>query len=130
MALYDIYTAKVFFHDDETKFEYKPVVQVKTDATKPNSFVVLTHEGPRKGWHGEIEVKNFKECGLHQKSTIRLTQRIDEPTKKKYIGTLTPDLAAKVTYELHIKHRIQKHKTEEFDDEFSIQSILNEVIHD
>ena len=130
MALYDLYTAKVYYSNPEEGHEWKPVVQIKENASDPDSFAVLTHHDPRARYTGEIEVKDFKECGLKQKSTIRLTQRIDKPRKRRKIGTLTPELAAKVTTELFKPHKIEHHQTEDIDDDFTIGSILNEVLND
>lgn len=130
MAQFDIYIAKVYYSETDPRYEFKPVVQIKSNAKSKDSFAVITHVDPREGWPGEIPIENYTDCGLHKKSTIRITQRLDEPIKKKYVGTLTNDLAAKVVYAMHVKHRIQRHKTEEFDDEFTINSILNEVLDD
>lgn len=127
MALFDIYVAKVFFANPEEGFEWKPVVQIKDNPELSNSFAVITSHPPRSHYHGEVLVEDFEACGLTKRSTIRLTQRIDNPTKKRRIGTLTPKIAALVEFELFRKHRIEHDMTEDYDDEFSIHSILEGV---
>ena len=131
MAKFDLYSAKSYFAQDPTKFERVPVVQIKEDENAPNAFALLTSKGARQGVHGEIVVKDWQSCGLTKPSVIRITQRLNNPVhSKKYIGKLNEETIAEVVKALRVKHRIQKHKTEELDDDFSIQAILNEVIHD
>lgn len=127
MAQFDVYVAKVCYPETDPRFEFKPVVQIKQDATRKDSFAVISHAAPKASWHGEIDVENYVACGLKQRSTIRLTQRLDEPAHKKQIGTLSPELAAQIVAELQVRHHIQRHKTESLDD--TLDNYLLEVMN-
>ena len=129
MAVFDIYTAKVYFDDDPSKFKFRPVVQVLEDASAPNAFAVITKNTKRKG-AGEVEVKDHIRCNLEYPSTIRLTQRLSEPKHKKLIGRLDSETIIDIIQSRTKAYRKSTHKTEDIDDEFTINSILTEVIND
>ena len=125
MAQFDVFIAKVFYDDGVTS-KYRPVVQLFNDENRDNCFAIIT-SNMRKRETGDLHVKDYITCGLDKPSTIRLNKRITKPTKKKFVGKLSKEDRRNVILNMKKELIIESHLTEEIDDDFNIQSILQEV---
>ena len=127
MAQFDVFIAKVFFDDGVTS-KNRPVVQLFDDANEKHCFATIT-SNTKKREKGDLMIVDYEACGLLKPSMIRLNKRITRPTKKKYIGSLTSTDQRNVAMTLKKSLIIESHVTEELDDNFDIDSILQEVIN-
>lgn len=124
MAQFDVFIAKVFYDDVTAK--YGPVIQLFNDESRDNCFAIIT-SNLRKRETEDLHVKDYITCGLDKPSTIRLNKRITKPTKKKFVGKLSKEDQRNVILTMKKELIIESHLTEEIDDNFDIQSILQEV---
>ena len=129
MAQFDVYTANVC-HVDDNKQDYRPILQLKSNPNAKWAFCTITKNIERQ-WSTDVRITDLEAAHLDLPSAARLSERLSgKPTKMRKIGHLAPLDAAKVLVVLNTPHKVYTHKTEEFDDEFTINSILNEVLDD
>lgn len=91
MRKYDIYTAKVYYEDDLTKYKVRPVLVLD------NQHVIaviakITGTSPRENYKGEIVIQDWEEAGLNKPSTIRLSKQYKVDKNKdlrNYVGHLS-----------------------------------------
>lgn len=129
MAQFDVYTAAVHHVDNEGQ-DYRPILQLKSDPDAKWAFCTITKNINRK-WRTDVRITDLEAAHLKVPSAARLSERLsNKPSKLKKIGHLAPVDAANVLIVLNTPHKVNSHKTEEFDDEFTINSILTEVLND
>ena len=127
MSRFDIYTARVHYID-EPNSKPRPIIQIKSDKNAPNSFAMIsgTH---KKKYPGDVDIEFWKEAGLKKPSRVRLGERVDLPEcckTAKPVGKLLLEDAKNVHLEYLKPHKIQKHFAEEIDDEFTMNSMLED----
>lgn len=128
MALFDVYLGKVYF-DNGLDYKYRPILQVLENANQENAFAVITSNTSRKG-NGEVFIVDYEQTGLKGPSNIRLSKRLNNPSSKIYIGKLSKQDQISVLIGLKENYNIEKHKTEDFDDEFNMNYSLLEVVNE
>ena len=129
MALFDVYLGKVYF-DNEIDYKYRPILQANSNPNADNAFAVITSNTSRKS-NGEILILDFKDAGLKNLSTARLSKRLNNPSSKIHIGRLSKNDQLSIIKGLRENYKIEKHKTEDLDDDFDIDfPILIEVKYD
>ena len=128
MALFDIYLGKVYF-DNGIDYKYRPILQIFENDKQENAFAVITSNTSRKG-NGEVFIVDYEQTGLKGPSNIRLSKRLNNPSSKIYIGKLSRQDQISVLIGLKENYNIEKHKTEDFDDEFNMNYSLLEVINE
>ena len=128
MALFDVYLGKVYF-DNGIDYKYRPIIQINENTDIDNAFAVITSNISRKG-NREVLINDYKEAGLKNISNIRLSKRLSSPSSKIYIGKLSLTDQISVLKGLKENYSIEKHKTEDFDDEFDMNYSLLEVINE
>ena len=129
MAMFELYWANVLFLEgDENK--RRPVLQLSSDLSTNTCFAEVSSQL----WHEsttDIVLDDWRLAGLKEPSLARLGERCGKPSNlNDYIGKLNRHDIKKIIEGLKHVVNINVHKVEELDDNFSIQSILNEVIHD
>ena len=125
MAKFDIYTATVHYTDKEGS-KPRPIVQIKDNPNSPNAFAMISGT-KKKMYPGDVKITNWVEAGLDEHSRVRLDERLDLPESikhKKPVGRLLVEDAVEVQLQFKTPHKIKKHFAEEFDDEFTIASML------
>lgn len=128
MALFDIYLGKVYF-DNGIDYKYRPILQILENDKLENAFAVITSNTSRKG-NGEVFIADYEQAGLKGPSNIRLSRRLDNPSSKIYIGKLSKHDQISVLISLKESYNIEKHKTEDLDDDFNMNYVLMEVIYE
>lgn len=128
MALFDIYLGKVYF-DNGIDYKYRPILQIFENDKQENAFAVITSNTSRKG-NGEVFIVDYEQTGLKGPSNIRLSKRLNNPSSKIYIGKLSRQDQISVLIGLKENYNIEKHKTEDFDDDFNMNYSLLEVINE
>ena len=128
MALFDIYLGKVYF-DNGIDYKYRPILQILENDKLENAFAVITSNTSLKG-NGEVFIVDYEQTGLKGPSNIRLSKRLDNPSSKIYIGKLSRQDQISVLINLKENYNIEKHKTEDFDDDFNMNYSLLEVINE
>ena len=128
MALFDIYLGKVYF-DNGVDYKYRPILQILENDKLENAFAVITSNTSRKG-NGEVFIVDYEQTGLKGPSNIRLSKRLDNPSSKIYIGKLSRQDQISVLINLKENYNIEKHKTEDLDDDFNMNYSLLEVVNE
>ena len=128
MALFDIYLGKVYF-DNGIDYKYRPILQIFENDKQENAFAVITSNTSRKG-NGEVFIVDYEQIGLKGPSNIRLSKRLNNPSSKIYIGKLSRQDQISVLIGLKENYNIEKHKTEDFDDDFNMNYSLLEVVNE
>ena len=129
MAMFELYWANVMFlEENETK--RRPVLQLSSDLSTNTCFAEVSsqlwHESPI-----DIILDDWRLAGLKEPSLARLGERCGQPSNlNEYIGKLNRHDLKKILEGLKHVVNINVHKVEELDDEFTINSILTEVIND
>lgn len=129
MAQFDIYTANIR-HTDDASVDYRPILQLKSNTEERWAFCTIS-KNIERNWRTDVRISDLKAAHLNLPSVARLSERLsNKPSKMRKIGHLAPIDIANVLRVLNTPHKVYSHVAEELDDDFSIQSILNEVIHD
>lgn len=130
MSKFDVYIASVYFVDTG-EYKNRPVVQIKENPHSPNSFAMISTT-EKDFYSGDVPITDKNSAGLKskKKSRIRLSERLDYPESikmKQPVGRLCEKDIKEVEKAIHIPHKIKKHFAEDLDDEFTINSILEQV---
>lgn len=129
MSKFDVYIASVYFVDTG-EYKNSPVVQIKEDPHSPNSFAMISTT-EKALYSGDVLITDKYSAGLKSTKTsrVRLSERLDYPQSVKTrqpVGRLCEKDIKEVEKAIHIPHKIKKHFAEEFDDDFTINSFLEE----
>lgn len=127
MAKFDIYTATVHFTDKEES-KSRPIIQIKDNPNAPNAFAMISGT-KKKLYPGDVIITAWREAGLTEPSRVRLGERLDCPESiktKNPLGKLSIEDAIEVQLQFKTPHKVKKHIAEELDDEFTINSILED----
>ena len=129
MAQFDVYMANIKHVDNEI-VDHRPILQLKKNPEAKWAFCTIS-KNIERGWSTDVRITDLNAAHLDLPSVARLSERLsNKPSKMRKIGHLALIDIANVLHVLNTPHKVYSHVAEEFDDNFSIQSILNEVIHD
>lgn len=76
MAPYELRWAKVAFEDNPTESKWRPVLIVEDRYYLIYALKVTSHP-PREKFWGEYEIKRWRDAGLTEASTIRISQFLE-----------------------------------------------------
>lgn len=133
MAKYDIYWVVLHFADKPNITARKPVVQIKDNPEEKGAFAIITSKGYKyKGKPHVINIDNLTGTGLWEPdSVIRYNRRLlNNPTKKKAGRLCKETIRAIELHEAVSDVEIEYKMAEEFDDEFTITSMMTEANDD
>lgn len=132
MAKYDVYWAVICYADNPSEKKRRPVVQLKDDPDEKGAFVKITKTNRNADKYGGIRIRDIKSAGLYEpSSTIQLVNRISNKPSLEYAGRLSEyDIRQVELHESIDESKIEYRLAEEIDDDFDIQSILQEVESD
>ena len=129
MAMFQLYWANVTFIE-ENKTKRRPILQLTSDLSTNCCFAEVSSQL----WHeSEIDIvlDDWQLAGLLEPSLARLGERCGSPSNLEgYIGKLNRHDVKKIIEGLKHVATLNIHKVEEFDDEFTINSMLTEVLDD
>ena len=128
MAKYDVYWTYVKYADDPKKGKRRPVVQIKDDETEKGAFAKITaSEKGTKRKHAVV-LRDIEEAGLYKRPcAVQLNNLLLNLPELDYSGRLSEhDIRSIELHESIAEEDIEYRFAEEFDDDFTIDSMLED----
>ena len=128
MAKYDVYWTYVKYADNPKKGKRRPVVQIKDDQNERGAFAKITSSKKGVKRKHAIRITNLQSAGLYNDpSAVQLNNRLVNKPELKYAGSLAvEDIRRLRLHEALDESQIEYRFAEEFDDNFTISSMLED----
>ena len=126
MSKYDVYWAYVKYAEDSKRGKRRPVVQIKDNAEEKGAFAKITSSEKGVNRKHALKLFDISSAGLYNEpSAIQINNRLLNKPELSYSGRLCEDDIRQIElYEELEEDEIEYRLSEEFDDDFTLNSIL------
>lgn len=128
MSKYDVYWTYVKYADDPSKGKRRPVVQIKDNPQEKGAFAKITASNKGVKRKHAIVISDLEEAGLYKSPcAVQLNNLLLNQPELEYAGTLSErDIRNIELHEAIEEDEVEYRLAEEFDDEFTLYSILTD----
>ena len=128
MAKYDVYWTYVKYADNPKKGKRRPVVQIKDNPEEKGAFAKITSSEKGVNRKHALKLFDISSAGLYNEpSAIQINNRLLNKPELSYSGRLCEDDIRQIElYEDLEEDEIEYRLAEEFDDDFTISSMIED----
>ena len=128
MAKYDVYWTYVKYADNPKKGKRRPAVQIKDNLEEKGAFAKITSSEKGVNRKHALKLFDISSAGLYNEpSAIQINNRLLNKPELSYSGRLCEDDIRQIElYEDLEEDEIEYRLAEEFDDDFTISSMMED----